>query len=111
MLCNIPSCLASTAVGAASGALDEYLARTSRRITRGAVVGSNKRMAEFPAIQLRVAEAAASTDAARALLLRDLQARSAPVRAGRPVSVEERTGVRGQPRHSRGGSIERLDRR
>jgi len=35
MLCNIPSCLASTAVGAASGALDEYLARTSRRVTRG----------------------------------------------------------------------------
>jgi alkylation response protein AidB-like acyl-CoA dehydrogenase len=87
MLCNIPSCLASTAVGAASGALDEYLARTSRRITRGAVAGSNKRMAEFPAIQLRVAEAAASTDAARALLLRDLQARSAPV--GRSRSKNE----------------------
>ena len=90
MLCNIPSCLASAAVGAASGALDDFLARTSRRITRGAVAGSNNRMAEFPTIQLRVAEAAASADAARALLLRDLRERAATVRAGRPVSVEER---------------------
>jgi alkylation response protein AidB-like acyl-CoA dehydrogenase len=116
MLCNIPSCLASTAVGAASGALDEYLARTSPRITRGAVAGSNNRMAEFPTIQLRVAEAAASTDAARTLLLRDLQERAATVRASRPVSVEQRicqpsrTSVRGQPRHSRCRGVERLDR-
>jgi resorcinol 4-hydroxylase (FADH2) len=90
MLCNIPSCLASTAVGAASGALDEYLARTSARVTRGAVAGSNNRMAEFPTIQLRVAEAAASVDAARTLLLRDLRERAATVRAGRLVSIEER---------------------
>jgi alkylation response protein AidB-like acyl-CoA dehydrogenase len=90
MLCNIPSCLASTAVGAASGALDEYLARTGARVTRGAVAGSNNRMAEFPTIQLRVAEAAASTDAARLLLLRDLRERAAAVRAGRPVSVQDR---------------------
>ena len=60
------------------------------RITRGAVAGSNNRMAEFPTIQLRVAEAAASVDAARTLLLRDLRERAATVRAGRPVSVEER---------------------
>jgi len=90
MLCNIPSCLASTAVGAATGALEEYLARTSTRVTRGAVAGHNNKMAEFPTIQLRVAEAAASTDAARDLLLRDLRRRAATVRDGRPVTVEER---------------------
>ena len=90
MLCNIPSCLASTAVGAASGALDDYLARTSRRVTRGAVAGANNRMAEFPTIQLRVAEAAASADAARLLLLRDLRERAETARAGQAVSVADR---------------------
>jgi alkylation response protein AidB-like acyl-CoA dehydrogenase len=90
MLCNIPSCLASTAVGAAAGALDDYLARTSKRVTRGAVAGSNNRMAEFPTIQLRVAEAAASVDAAREVLLRDLRERARTVRAGGSVSIEDR---------------------
>ena len=90
MLCNIPSCLASTAVGAATGALEDYLARTSTRVTRGAVAGHNNKMAEFPTIQLRVAEAAASTDAARDLLLRDLRNRALTVRDGRAVTVEDR---------------------
>jgi resorcinol 4-hydroxylase (FADH2) len=97
MLCNIPSCLASTAVGAAAGALEEYLARTSKRVTRGAVAGHNNKMAEFPTIQLRVAEAAASADAARELLLRDLRARARMVRAGGSVTIEDRiTSRRGQ---------------
>ena len=97
MLCNIPSCLASVAVGTAAGALEDYLESTSRRVTRGAVAGSNNRMAEFPTIQLRVAEAAASTDAAREILLRDLRDRAAAVRANRPVSIEDRiTSRRGQ---------------
>jgi resorcinol 4-hydroxylase (FADH2) len=90
MLCNIPSCLASVAVGTAAGALEDYLEATSKRVTRGAVAGSNNRMAEFPTIQLRVAEAAASTDAAREILLRDLRDRAASVRANKPVSIEER---------------------
>jgi alkylation response protein AidB-like acyl-CoA dehydrogenase len=90
MLCNIPSCLASVAVGTAAGALEDYLEVTSKRVTRGAVAGSNNRMAEFPTIQLRVAEAAASTDAAREILLRDLRDRAMAVRADRPVSIEDR---------------------
>ena len=81
MLCNIPSCLASVAVGTAAGALEDYLEVTSKRVTRGAVAGSNNRMAEFATIQLRVAEAAASTDAAREILLRDLRDRATSVRA------------------------------
>jgi alkylation response protein AidB-like acyl-CoA dehydrogenase len=90
MLCNIPSCLASVAVGTAAGALEDYLEATAKRVTRGAVAGSNNRMAEFPTIQLRVAEAAASTDAAREILLRDLRERAISVRANVPVSIEER---------------------
>jgi alkylation response protein AidB-like acyl-CoA dehydrogenase len=90
MLSNIPSCLASTAIGAAAGALDDYLAATARRITRGAVAGANSRMAEFPTIQLRVAEAAASVDAAREVLLRDLRDRAAAAREDRQITVEDR---------------------
>ena len=40
LLATVASCLAATAVGAAQGALDDYLAATSRRITRGAVAGA-----------------------------------------------------------------------
>jgi alkylation response protein AidB-like acyl-CoA dehydrogenase len=90
MLSNIPSCLASAAVGAACGALDDYLAATSRRVTRGAVAGGNNRMADFPTIQLRVAEAAASVDAAREVLLRDLRDRAVTVRDSTVISIEDR---------------------
>lgn len=90
MLANIASCLASVAVGAATGALQEFINTTSARATRGAVAGGQSRMAEFPTIQIRVAEAAASIDAAREILLRDLRRRAATLRAGKEVSVEER---------------------
>lgn len=72
LLTGIPSCLASAGVGAAKGALDSYLDHVTNRVTRGAVAGSNNRMAEFATIQLRVAEAAASVDAAREILIRDV---------------------------------------
>jgi alkylation response protein AidB-like acyl-CoA dehydrogenase len=97
MLSAIPSCLASVAVGAAQGALEDYLERTSRRVTRGAVAGGQNRMAEFPTIQVRVAEAAASSDAARKILLGDLCEREATVNEGATISVEDRiTSRRGQ---------------
>jgi resorcinol 4-hydroxylase (FADH2) len=90
MLCNIPSCLAAVAVGTAAGALEDYIEATCKRVTRGAVAGSNNRMAEFATIQLRVAEAAASTDAAREILLRDLRERVMTARANTPVTIEDR---------------------
>jgi alkylation response protein AidB-like acyl-CoA dehydrogenase len=97
MLCLIPSCLAATAVGAAQGALEDYLGQTSRRVTRGAVAGANNRMAEFATIQLRVAEAAASIDAARLVLLRDLRHVTHKIRDGGAADVEDRiTSRRGQ---------------
>ena len=94
MLCVIPSCLAAVAVGAAQGALEDYLAQTSQRVTRGAVAGANKRMAEFPTIQLRVAEAAASADAARVTLIRDLQTIAHKIKDNQAVDVEDRITVR-----------------
>ena len=97
MLCNIPSCLAATAAGAAAGALDVYLEGTSQRVTRGAVAGHNNKMAEFATIQLRVSDAAASVDAAREILLRDLRNRAATAAAGEEVTIEDRiTSRRGQ---------------
>lgn len=72
LLMGVPFCLASTAVGAAKGALSSYLDHMGSRVTRGAVAGGNNKIAEFPTIQLRVAEAAASIDAAREIMLRDI---------------------------------------
>ncbi|CAN7662516.1 acyl-CoA dehydrogenase family protein [Neorhizobium sp. LjRoot104] len=72
LLMGVPFCLGSTAVGAAKGALASYLDHMGTRVTRGAVAGGNNKIAEFPTIQLRVAEAAASVDAAREIMLRDI---------------------------------------
>ncbi len=94
MLCQIPSCLASTAVGAAAGALDCYLDSTSNRVTRGAVAGGANRMAEFSTIQLRVAEATAAIDCARDLLLRDLRRRADAAHAGAAITVTDRIDSR-----------------
>lgn len=97
ILSVIPSCLACVAVGAAQGALDDYVEATSRRVTRGAVVGANNRMAEFATVQLRVAEAAASIDAARLVLLRDLEHVTRKFRDTGAIDVEDRiTSRRGQ---------------
>lgn len=72
LLMGVPFCLGSAAVGAAKGALESYLDHMGTRVTRGAVAGGNNKIAEFPTIQLRVAEAAASIDAAREIMLRDI---------------------------------------
>ena len=70
---------------------------TSKRITRGAVAGANNRMADFATVQLRVAEAAASVDAARLLLLRDLKNVTRKVKETGLADVEDRiTSRRGQ---------------
>lgn len=94
LLTGIPSCLASAAVGAAKGALEAYVEQIGTRVTRGAVAGGNNRMAEFPTIQLRVAEAAASVDAAREILLRDVGRAQALAQAriegGAEFTVEDR---------------------
>ena len=63
------SMLASTAIGAAKGALDAYLEMTNGRTTRGALAGGGLRMKEFATVQLRLADAAASVEAAELILL------------------------------------------
>ena len=56
-----------------AGAVDDFIESTTGRVTRGSVTGGNNRMAGFPTIQIKLAEAAASIDAARTILLRDLE--------------------------------------
>lgn len=90
MLANIASCLVSAGIGAAKGALEHYLDSVGARVTRGAVAGGAAKMAEFPTIQIRIAEASASIDAAREIVLRDLRRRAATARSGRLATVGER---------------------
>ena len=70
---------------------------THRTTTRGAIAGASNKMAEFATIQLRVADAAASADAAREILLRDVRACAQAMREGRAVTIDDRiTCRRGQ---------------
>jgi len=73
LLIHGASMLASTAVGAARGALDAYLEMTRTRKTRGALAGGQLPMVEFATIQLRYAEAAAAVESAELILLTDMR--------------------------------------
>ena len=95
--CHVSSCLAATAIGSAMGALDDFIAATRGRITRGSVTGANNRMAEFQTIQVKLADAAASIDAARLVLLRDVETVMRAVREHGEASVEERINNRRRP--------------
>jgi alkylation response protein AidB-like acyl-CoA dehydrogenase len=68
----IPVAIATPALGVAQAALDDFMAMVGGRSTKGAVAGAGSKMAEFGAVQTRVAEAAGLIDAARLLLLRDM---------------------------------------
>jgi len=88
------SMLASTAIGAARGALEAYLDMTNGRTTRGALAGGGLRMKEFATVQLRVAEAAASVDAAEMILLAGIRDALAKLRRGDEITVADRIKVR-----------------
>jgi len=86
--------LASTAVGAAKGALEAYLAMTSGRETRGALAGGGLAMAEFATVQLRFAEASAAVEAAEMILVTDLRKAMQKLRAGEEITVADRIRCR-----------------
>jgi alkylation response protein AidB-like acyl-CoA dehydrogenase len=86
-LAAFPACLASTGIGMAEDAIDEFLDMARVRKTKGAVAGAGNAMAEFFNVQSRLAEATAAVDAARLLLLRDVAEVAALAAAGEPVSV------------------------
>jgi resorcinol 4-hydroxylase (FADH2) len=70
-LSALPVCLVAPILGAAQGAIDEFVGSAASRVTRGAVSGGGSRLAEFFPVQSRVAEATALVDAARLLIYRD----------------------------------------
>lgn len=86
-LAAFPACLASTAIGMAEDAIDEFLDMARVRKTKGAVVGAGNAMAEFFSVQSRLAEATACADAARLLLLRDVAEVAELAEAGQPVPI------------------------
>jgi resorcinol 4-hydroxylase (FADH2) len=86
--------LASTAVGAARGALDAYLEMTTARKTRGALAGGGLAMAEFATVQLRFAEASAAVETAEMILLTDLTSATKKLYADEEITVADRIRCR-----------------
>ena len=91
----ISLCLCAPAIGMAQGALETYLETTGARKTRGAALSQPQSMAEFPTIQVRVAEASAAIDAAKMLVRRDCQEIMRIMAEGRQLTVEERARNKG----------------
>lgn len=89
-LAAVPVSIAAPALGAAQGAIDDFLDTIRVRTTRGAVAGAGARMAEFGSVQSRVAEAMACVDAAKLLLLRDCEEVLSGVSAGNGISIDTR---------------------
>lgn len=90
MLAVVPQCLLAPVLGMARGALQSFVEQVSGRTTRGAVAGGNNKMAEFATIQMRVAEATASIDAAQLMIRRDLTETAETVGCGQQVDVAMR---------------------
>jgi resorcinol 4-hydroxylase (FADH2) len=94
LLVHGASMLASTAVGAAKGAVAAYLEMTTGRRTRGALAGGGLAMAEFATIQLRYAEAAAAVEAAELILITNMRTALDKLRAGEEITVADRIRCR-----------------
>jgi alkylation response protein AidB-like acyl-CoA dehydrogenase len=89
-LAVLPITIVAPVLGMAEATLAHFLAMAKVRMTRGAVVGGNRAMAEFTTVQGRVAEASACIDAARLLMFRDLAEAQATVERGEPMSADLR---------------------
>ena len=90
MLAVVPYCLVAPALGMARGALEAFKDQVAGRATRGAVAGGNNKMSEFITVQMRVAEATASIDAAELMIHRDINDTLAVVDGGKPADVKLR---------------------
>jgi resorcinol 4-hydroxylase (FADH2) len=86
----IPLSIATPALGIAQSALDDFIAMAIGRTTKGAIAGAGSKMAEFATVQSRIAEASGLIDAARLLLLRDVDEVLAKASSGDPVTVAQR---------------------
>jgi alkylation response protein AidB-like acyl-CoA dehydrogenase len=89
-LAVLPITIVAPVLGMAEAALEHFVAMAKARITRGAVMGGNRAMAELTNVQGRVAEASACIDAARLLMFRDLAEAQATVERGEPMGADLR---------------------
>jgi alkylation response protein AidB-like acyl-CoA dehydrogenase len=89
-LAVLPVTIVSPVIGMAEGALAAFLDEAKVRVTRGAVAGGRRQMADLTTVQLRVAEASACIDAARLMLYRDLAEAAALAARGEPVGIDVR---------------------
>lgn len=91
----ISICLCAPILGMAQGALEDYVEGTRQRMTRGAALATPQGMGDYPTIQVRVAEAAAATDAAKQLVLRDCADIMATMASGAELTEEQRARNKG----------------
>ena len=83
--------LSATAVGCLQGALDRFVALLADWRVRGSGVGGGARVAEFPAVQMRVGQAAMALKAARALMFSRIEdTRRAVIDRGALLDRDER---------------------
>ncbi len=97
-MAGMPCALAAPGFGIVQGAIDDALASISKQLTRGAAGGAGNRVADYAAVQSRMAEATACLDAAKLLLYRDCNELLATVRSGESVSVDMR--IRNRRNHA-----------
>ncbi len=88
MFAGIPTAITGPVLGALKGAIEEFIDNTKVRKT--IAMGGGRPMAEFAAVQARLAEATAALDAARLMILRDLGETHATVDGGATVSLDMR---------------------
>jgi alkylation response protein AidB-like acyl-CoA dehydrogenase len=89
-LAVLPIAIVGPVLGMAEGALAAFLDMAKVRVTRGAVAGGQRKMAELTTIQLRAAEAAACIDAAKLLMFRDLAEAFDMAARGEAISMDVR---------------------
>lgn len=89
-LAGVPVTLVSPALGALRGAIDDFVATSTARTTKGATAGAGNKMHEFATIQIRLAEAEACLDAATLLLERDLRELEESAAAGGFIDIDMR---------------------
>lgn len=89
-LSAVPVTLISPLLGTAQGAVDALVELCDTRVTRGAVNGAGNRLSQFFPVQSRIAEAAASVDAARLLLYRDVAEIEERVGRGEAIDIDMR---------------------
>lgn len=80
--------LASPSIGIAQWVLDDFIAMTKNRMSRGSKV------AEWQSMQLRIAESAAEIDAARLLVLTTARRAMETLGSGEVLSIERRAEAR-----------------